>query len=82
MWRSLVACLNGVQEAGSSNLLTQTITGYHLVSGYFSLLCFHNGWGYVMLQFGMPALIETNTITECAALAHELGLHFADWTGF
>lgn len=26
MWRSLVACLNGVQEAGSSNLLTQTIT--------------------------------------------------------
>ena len=25
MWRSLVACLNGVQEAGSSNLLTQTL---------------------------------------------------------
>lgn len=24
MWRSLVACLNGVQEVGSSNLLTQT----------------------------------------------------------
>ena len=24
VWRSLVACLNGVQEAGSSNLLTQT----------------------------------------------------------
>ena len=24
MWRSLVARLNGVQEAGSSNLLTQT----------------------------------------------------------
>ena len=25
VWRSLVARLNGVQEAGSSNLLTQTI---------------------------------------------------------
>ena len=24
VWRSLVACLNGVQEAGSSSLLTQT----------------------------------------------------------
>ena len=27
VWRSLVACLNGVQEAGSSNLLTQTDDG-------------------------------------------------------
>ena len=26
VWRSLVACLNGVQEAGSSNLLTQTFS--------------------------------------------------------
>ena len=26
VWRSLVACLNGVQEAGSSNLLTQTLS--------------------------------------------------------
>ena len=25
VWRSLVACLNGVQEAGSSSLLTQTM---------------------------------------------------------
>ena len=25
VWRSLVACLNGVQEAGGSNPLTQTI---------------------------------------------------------
>ena len=24
VWRSLVACLNGVQEAGGSNPLTQT----------------------------------------------------------
>ena len=27
VWRSLVACLNGVQEAGGSNPLTQTIAG-------------------------------------------------------
>ena len=26
VWRSLVACLNGVQEAGGSNPLTQTTT--------------------------------------------------------
>ena len=25
VWRSLVACLNGVQEAGGSNPLTQTL---------------------------------------------------------
>ena len=25
VWRSLVACLNGVQEAGGSNPLTQTM---------------------------------------------------------
>ena len=30
VWRSLVACLNGVQEAGGSNPLTQTIKGLKL----------------------------------------------------
>ena len=35
VWRSLVACLNGVQEAGGSNPLTQTIfpTGFYYKAG-------------------------------------------------
>ena len=43
VWRSLVACLNGVQEAGSSNLLTQTCKSpwKHSVSEGFS---FVPGW--------------------------------------
>lgn len=31
-----------------------------------------------MLNFGMPTLIETKTIDECAALCHELGLSFIE----
>ena len=34
VWRSLVACLNGVQEAGGSNPLTQTIKGQRELSFY------------------------------------------------
>ena len=40
VWRSLVACLNGVQEAGGSNPLTQTTASEQspLCSGVFLLL--------------------------------------------
>ena len=37
VWRSLVACLNGVQEAGSSNLLTQT---EEVIAKSLLFLCF------------------------------------------
>ena len=49
VWRSLVACLNGVQEAGSSSLLTQTSKdlGMLIPRSYFLifLLCAVNGGG-------------------------------------
>ena len=35
VWRSLVACLNGVQEAGGSNPLTQTLNGNPMDSRFF-----------------------------------------------
>ena len=39
MWRSLVACMNGVHEAGSSSLLTQTTSEQSLLcSGLFFCL--------------------------------------------
>lgn len=37
VWRSLVARLNGVQEAGSSNLLTQTKTNRRRCRRFFVL---------------------------------------------
>ena len=40
VWRSLVACLNGVQEAGSSNLLTQTIKHRSLMIAMFFVSSF------------------------------------------
>ena len=30
------------------------------------------------MRFGMPTLIETDTIEECAALCRELGLDFIE----
>jgi sugar phosphate isomerase/epimerase len=33
---------------------------------------------YSMIQFGMPTLLETRTLEECAALCRELGLDFIE----
>ena len=35
VWRSLVACLNGVQEAGGSNPLTQTTPGVPIAFEFY-----------------------------------------------
>ena len=50
MWRSLVACLNGVQEAGGSNPLTQTMKNALYLDGYEAFLHPEN----VGLPFKMP----------------------------
>ena len=34
--------------------------------------------GYCMLQLGLPTLIETRTLSECAALCRKLGLDFIE----
>lgn len=52
VWRSLVACLNGVQEAGSSNLLTQTKTT--IFEKRIVVFLYHQN-GYSMNKIAMNA---------------------------
>ena len=59
MWRSLVACLNGVQEAGGSNPLTQTkkqvSPAFYLFSAYTLLNIYFNYESMRAMQLN-PAL--------------------------
>ena len=56
VWRSLVACLNGVQEAGSSNLLTQT---EEVIAKSLLFLCFgaqFDYFGFVICHIINPSV--------------------------
>ncbi len=65
VWRSLVARLNGVQEAGSSNLLTQTTNEAQRKLCFF--LC--QGKKTMTRRYAIRALRNNVRKTDCPAIA-------------
>ena len=71
VWRSLVARLNGVQEAGSSNLLTQTTNGTQ--RKLCSFLC--QGKKTMTRRYAIRALRNDVRKTDCPAIAITRAYH-------